>query len=143
MADIETCFTPVHWDGSSMEWRKIIGSPFCDLPSGNKHVLTTLARYGDKWGDDIYPSQREVAFRARVTPKCVTHVMQRAEKDGWIVRYTAGVSQGYKRHLYELTVPAGVLDATTGMKRKFWEPPYKYRLARMNGGMFLTERTLT
>ncbi len=143
MASEETDFTPVHWDGSSMEWRKIIGSPYCSLPSGHKHILTTMARYGDKWGDSIFPSQRELAFRAGVSTKCVNQVMQNAEAVGWIVRYEIGVRQGYKRHTYELTVPVGVIDFTTFMKRKFWEPPYKYRSVRCNGAMLFEKRDET
>ena len=124
-----------------MEWRKIIGSPFCDLPPGQKHVLSTMARYGDKWGDHIFPSQREVAFRAGVTPKCVTEVMQRAEREGWIIRWAAGARQGYKRHTYQLAVPADVLDATALLKSKFWEPRYEHELVRENGRVKLKRRT--
>jgi len=137
------CFTPICWEGSSMEWRKIIGSPFCDLPPGHKHVLTTMARYGDKWGDDIFPSQREVAFRAGVSLKCVNQVMQRAEKEGWIIRYVFGKGRGYKRTTYELAVPTGVLDATEWLDKKFWEPPFEYTLVRMNSKVSLVKRPPT
>ncbi len=65
----ETCFTPVPWDRTAMEWRKLIGSPFCNLPSGHKHVLTTLSRWGKKYGEDIFPSQREQAFRVNAGRK--------------------------------------------------------------------------
>ena len=143
MASEETNFTPVHWDGSSMEWRKIIGSPFCSLPPSRKHILTTMARYGDTWGDDIFPSQREIAFRAGVTPKTVNKSMQEAEAVGWIIRRELAARGGYKRHTYELTVPVGVIDFTACMKRKFWEPPYKYKSLRCNGAMIFEERDQT
>lgn len=137
------CFTPIRWDGSAMDWRKIIGSPYCDLRSGQKHVLTTMARYGDKWGDNIYPSQREIATRARVSPKCVNQVMKRAEKEGWIIRHFVGGGRGYKRTTYGLAIPAGVADATALLKKKFWDPPYRYTLARQDGKVFLVERPPT
>ena len=137
------CFTPVHWDNSSMDWRKLIGSPYCDLRPSQKHVLTTLARYGDKWGDDIFPSQREIALRAGVTPKCVTHAMQRAEKEGWIIRHLVGGGRGYKRSTYELSIPAGIFDATAFLKKKFWDPPYKYILVRHESSVSLTKRPFT
>ena len=37
--------------------------------------------------NDIFPSQREIAFRAGVTSKCVNASAQLAEKEGWIIRY--------------------------------------------------------
>lgn len=126
-----------------MEWRKIIGSPFCDLPPGHKHVLTIMARYGDKWGDDIFPSQREVATRARVVTKTVCKVMKRAEKEGWIIRNYVGGGRGYKRSVYSLAIPAGIHDATALLKKKFWDPPYRYLLARQGGKVFLVERPPT
>ena len=137
------CFEPIRWEYSSMDWRKLIGSPYCDLPSGHKHVLTTMTRYGDKWGDSIFPGQREIALRAGVTPKNVTHVMQRAEKEGWIIRHFVGGGRGYKRTTYELSIPAGIFDATTYLKKKFWDPPYKYILVRHEGIVSLKERPST
>ena len=143
MGESDGLLKPVIWNGSGMEWRKIIASPFCDLPSGQKHVLTTLARYGDKWGNDIFPSQREIAFRAGVSQKNVTNAMQRAEKEGWIVRHSDGGRQGYKRHTYELAIPVGVLDAIDLLKSKFWEPPYTHKLVRQSAKVFLVERPRT
>ena len=143
MGALETILTPVRWEGSSMEWRKVIGSPFCDLPPGNKHVLTTMARYGDKWGDDIFPSQREIAFRAGVTPKCVNQVMQRAAREGWIIRYFPGGGRGYRRTTYSLSVPTGVFIATMHLKTKFWEPPFEYSLERQDDKVSLVKRLPT
>ena len=143
MGSLNTVFSPIRWEGSSMEWRKVIGSPYCDLPSGQKHVLTTMARYGGKWGDDIFPSQREIAIRAGVSPKCVNQVMQRAEKEGWIIRHFLGGGRGYKRSSYVLCIPVGVLDATMSLSRKFWEPPYKYILARNDNKVSLVARALS
>ncbi len=136
----ETCFTPVRWDRTAMEWRKLIGSPFCDLPPGHKHVLTTLARWGKKYGEDIFPSQREQAFRAGVTTKCVNVVLNRAEQSGWIMRYSEFGGRGYRRHTYELSIPAGLADMTVGMKHNFWSPPYLYKLVCRDDELFLDER---
>ena len=122
-----------------MDWRKVIGSPFCDLPSGHKHVLTTLARYGDKWGDDIFPSQRQIAIRAGVSTKCANQVMQRADKEGWIIRRFVGVGRGYKRSIYELSIPAGVFDATTFLRKKFWEPPFSHKMVKQDNSFLLVK----
>jgi len=139
----DECTRPVRWNGDSMNWRKIIGSPYCDLTSAQKHILTILSRYGDKLGNSIFPSQREIAFRAGVSPKCVTHAMQRAEREGWIIRHEAGTRQGYKRHRYELTVPQGVLDATALLGDKWWEPPFEFGLKRLEGNFVLVNRLQT
>ncbi len=136
----ETCFTPVPWDRTAMEWRKLIGSPFCNLPSGHKHVLTTLSRWGKKYGEDIFPSQREQAFRAGVTQKCINRALKRAELHGWIIRYSEFSGRGYKRNTYELSLPAGLADMTVGMKHNFWTPPYHYKLVCHDGELFLEER---
>lgn len=128
---------------SAMDWRKIIGSPFCDLPSGQKHTLTTLARYGDQWGSDIFPSQRSLAFRAGVSQKSVTNTMQRAENEGWIIRHSEGGRRGYKRHTYELAVPAGLLGAVELFKSNFWEPPYTHQVVRQSARIFLVKRPQT
>ncbi len=141
--DSDNCFTPICWEGTSMEWRNIISSPFCPLRPSTKHVLTTLARYGDKMCNDIFPSQREIAFRAGVTPKCVNASAQLAEKEGWIIRYEQGGRRGYKRHTYELCIPAGVFDRTTFLKRQFWKPKYKYRIVKRDNEYILDERTET
>ena len=113
-----------------MEWRHIVNSPFCPLRPGCKHILTTLALYGDKMCNDVFPSQREIAWRAGVTAKSVSKSMKLAEKDGWIVRNELGSRRGYKRHTYELCIPAGVFDLTTQLKRQYWKPPYKYRVVK-------------
>ena len=136
--------TPVPWDHTGMDWRKLIGSPYCDLPSGQKHILTVMARYGDKCGDSIYPSQREIAFRAGVSQRTVANAMRRAENEGWIIRHSEFGHQGYKRHSYELAVPEGVLNAVELMlKSRFWEPPYTHKLVRQSAKVFLDKRSQT
>jgi len=141
--DSDNCFTPICWEGASMEWRNIISSPFCPLRPSTKHVLTTLARYGDSMCNDIFPSQRELAFRAGVTTKCVNASMQLAEKDGWIIRHEQGGRRGYKRHTYELCIPAGVFDLTSLMTKQFWRPPYNYRIVKRNNEYIRENRTDT
>ena len=120
-------YEPIPWE-SGIEWRRIIGSPFCVLPIGTKWVLTVLSRYGDNDGLNIYPSQRELAYRAYVSPKTVNHALQLAEKEGWIVRRLVERpnGRGYKNHVYELTVPGYVADYANG-KHRFWEPKYVER----------------
>ncbi len=138
--DSDNCFTPIICEGTSLEWRNNSGSQFCPIRPGPKLVLTTLARYGDAMGNDIFPSQREIAFRAGVTSKTVNKSLKRAEKEGWIVRYEQGSRRGYRRHTYELCIPAGVFDRTTHLKKQFWKPPYDYRIAIQNDEYFLEER---
>ncbi len=123
-------YDPVPWE-VAMEWRRIIGSPSCPLPTGTKWVLTVLSRYGDKWGENIYPSQRELAFCAGVAPKTVNKALQRAEHDGWIIRRAKDRpdGRGYMSHAYVLTIPSFVADYAIG-KHKFWQPPYKERLVK-------------
>ncbi len=130
MTEEETICTPVPWELSAMEWRKVIGSPFCDLTPTQKHVLTVMCRFGKKWGEDIFPSQRAIEFRAGVSLRCVNKTMQVAEKHGWIIRYMSSNGRGYRRTSYQLAIPVGIADATAFMKSKFWEPPYQYEIVR-------------
>ena len=121
-------FEPVPWE-VALEWTGIIGSPFCTLPTGTKWVLTLLSKYGDKDGQNIYPSQRELAYRTGVSLKTVNHALQRAETEGWIIRTLKDRpnGRGYKSHSYTLTVPGFVADYAIG-KHRFWEPKYTEKL---------------
>ena len=121
-------YEPLPWD-DAIEWRRILGSPYCPLRPGVKWVLTVLSRYGDKDGENIYPSQRELAFRAGVTPKTVNKALQLAEKEGWIVRTLKDRphGRGYKSHSYTLTVPGFVADYSVG-RHNFWLPKYTEKL---------------
>ena len=141
--DSDNGFTPVAWDRTAMEWRALIGSPYCDLPPIQKHVLTVMARYGTKHGEDIFPSQREIAFRAGVCLQTVNATMKRAEREGWIVRHMTGNGQGYKRTTYELAYPAAIADACACMKARFWEPKYKFEMVRHEDRIELVNRTET
>jgi len=69
--------------------------------------------------------------------------MKRAETEGWIVRYEQGSRRGYKRHIYELCIPAGIFDRTTYLKRQFWRPPYEYRIVKRDDEYILEERAET
>lgn len=124
-----------------MEWRRIVGSPYCLLGIGTKLVITVASYYGDKWGDNIFPSQREVAFRAGISPKSVNANMQTAEKEEWLVRKTMGRQwgRGYKQHCYELTVPYEVAELTA-VKRQFWLPPYEFKLVKKGNQVIKVQR---
>jgi len=127
-------FEPVAWE-DSYEWKAIIGSPMCPLSTSEKWVLTILSRYGDKYGDSIFPSQRELAYRADLTPKTVNKALQAAEQDGWIIRRVVDRpnGRGYLSHTYELTVPAFVADYAFG-KGRSWNPPYKEKIVKDDAG---------
>ena len=127
--------------GSAMEWRRILGSPYCPLRPTTKWVLTVLSRYGDKYGHNIYPSQRELAYRAGVSAKTVNAALQKAEKEGWVVRKEMGRQwgRGYKHHVYELTIPAYVWDLK-GNIRQFWEPPHREKLVKKGEHVHVVDR---
>lgn len=94
--------------------------------------MAVLSYYGDKWGDNIYPSQREIAFRAAVSVKTVNAHMQRAAKEGWLKRKQMGKGQwgrGFKHHCYELTVPGYVANLRV-RKLQFWLPPFEFELLK-------------
>jgi hypothetical protein len=141
--DDETAFSPIRWERTAMEWRDLILSRFCDLTPAQKVVLVNMCLYGKKWGEDIFPSQREIAFRAGVSPQCVNNTMKTAEREGWIIRHMLGTGQGFKRTVYELAIPAGIHDATAMLKARFWQPPYKYELDRNETGFSLVPREPT
>ncbi len=121
-------YEPVPWE-VPFEWTGIICSPFCTLPTGTKWVLTVLAKYGDKDGQNIFPSQRELAYRTGQSLKTVNHALQRAEKEGWIIRTLKDRpnGRGYKSHSYTLAVPGFVADYAIG-RHRFWEPKYTEKL---------------
>ena len=135
-------YEPVPWE-VAFEWTGIIGSPFCTLPTGTKWVLTVLSRYGDKDGENIYPSQRELAYRANVSVKTGNHALQRAEKEGWIIRTLKDRpnGRGYKSHSYTLTVPGFVADYAMG-RHNFWLPKYTERLVIEDGRVMIVSRGL-
>jgi len=128
MASGNDLYEPVTWE-CPIEWRRILGSPFCTLPIGTKWVLTVLSRYGDKDGRNIFPSQRELAYRAGVSPKTVNKALQLAEREGWIIRTLVDRpnGRGYKSHSYSLTIPGFVADYAIG-RHNFWLPKYTERL---------------
>ena len=133
-------YEPLPWE-DAIEWRRIIGSPFCPLPTGTKWALTVLSRYGDKDGQNIFPSQRELAYRAGVSLKTVNHALQLADNEGWIRRKVMGSQngKGYKRHVYELAVPAYLWDRMH-VKHKYWEPPYTEKLVKEGDDVSIVER---
>ncbi len=89
-----------------------------------------MCSYGKKRGDDIFPSQRQIAFHSGVSLTYVNETMQQAEKDGWIIRYMMPIGGGQKRTAYQLAIPLGISDATTFLKSRFWLPPFKFILER-------------
>ena len=129
--DSDNCYTPLRWEYTAMEWRHLIRSPYCDLTPTQKLVLICMADYGKRYGEDIFPSQREIAFRAQVSKTCVNNTVKKAERQGWIIRIFMQLGRGRKRTVYQLAIPLGVFDATAFLKRRFWQPPYKWELARL------------
>ncbi len=133
-------YEPVPWQ-NAIEWRRIIGSPYCPLRPGVKFLLTALSRYGDRWGQNIYPSQRELAYCAGVSPKTVNKALKLADKEGWIIRKEMGSQngKGYKHHVYELAVPAYVYDNVSD-KLNFWKPPYTEKIVKKGDCVGIVKR---
>ena len=140
MGSINDLYEPLPWE-DAIEWRRIIGSPYCPLRPGVKWVLTVLSRYGDKDGQNIFPSQRELAYRAGLTPKTVNHALQFAEAQGWIIRNLVDRpnGRGYKSHRYTLSVPGFVANYAVG-RHKFWEPKYTEKLVIENDRVRIVRR---
>ncbi len=130
MRSESSLYEPVPWE-VAIEWRRIVGSPFCPLPPVTKLILTVLSRYGNKWGENIFPSQRELAYCAGVALKTVNKALQRAEHDGWIIRRPKDRpdGRGYKSHTYVLTIPAFLADYAI-RKHKFWEPRFTEKFVK-------------
>ena len=130
MDDQETIYTPLSWDRTALEWRAMIRSPYCDLTPTQKHVLCVMCSYGKKRGEDIFPSQRQIALHSGVSLTYVNKTMRQAEKDGWIIRIMLPLGGSQVRTVYQLAIPLGVNDATTFMKASFWLPPFRFKLER-------------
>ena len=126
----ETVYTPLSWDRTALKWRAMIRSPYCDLTPTQKHVLCVMASYGKKMGEDIYPSQRQLAKHSGVSLNYICQTMKVAEREGWIIRFKLPLGGGQERTVYQLAIPLGVSDATTYMKSHFWLPPFRYELER-------------
>ena len=133
-------YEPFPWE-DVIEWRRIVGSPYCPLRPGAKWVLTVLSRYGDKDGQNIFPSQRELAYRAGVSPKTVNKALQLAEAKGWIIRTLVDRpnGRGYKSHSYSLAVPSFLADYAMG-KHQFWLPKYTEKLVVESGRARIEKR---
>jgi len=140
--DSENCFTPMSWDRTAYEWRAMLASPYCyNLTATQKHILVAMCWYGKKHGEDIFPSQKEISFRAGSSLTYVNATMQDAERKGWIIRDKISIYGGRARTLYHLTLPLGIFDATAMMKARFWLPPYKYEIEEQNDSVRLVPRT--
>lgn len=124
----DNCYTPLRWEYTAMEWRHLIRSPYCDLTPAQKIVLSCMCDYGKRNGEDIFPSQREIAYRAQVSTTWVHETMKKAEQQGWIIRIFMQLGGGRKRTVYQLAIPLGVSDATAFLKKRFWQPPYQWGL---------------
>ncbi len=109
---------------SALEWRRIVGSPFCALGSTAKHVITVLSYYGDRDGRRIFPGTREVAHRSGTARNTVMKSLTDARADGWLNWRELREGRAYRRRLYSLTVPLRVATLRDRNTR-FWNPPYE------------------
>lgn len=83
-----------------------------DLTSTTRLVLLTLSCHGDTDGADIRPGTRTLARKTGLSRRAVMDHLQAAERSGWIRRRELGRDrgQGWKRHGYELVIPAKVVN---------------------------------
>ena len=141
MLDEDTIHTPLTWDLTAYEWRALIASPYCyNLTATQKHIVTVISFYGKKYGEDIFPSQREIAFRAGVSVTYVNKTAIDAASKGWLIREMTPSGGARVSTQYYLAIPVGVHDHTAFLKRRFWLPPYKYELLQENEGLKLVKR---
>ena len=90
---------------SAMEWRRIVASRHCPLAPAHRWVITCLSYFGNRYGDNIFPSQAAIAERAATCRQTVGEATQRAYEAGFLDRWQKGTGQGYKRYEYTLTLP--------------------------------------
>ena len=109
---------------SALEWRHIIGSPYCSLNPAAKHVITVLSYYGDRDGQKIFPGTREVAYRSGTARNTVMRALTAAQTAGWLHWRELRQGRGYRRRLYTLTVPLRVA-MLRDQNPRFWDPPYE------------------
>ena len=91
---------------SAMVWRRIVASRHCPLSHPHRWVVTCLSYYGNRYGDDIYPSQATIAERAGVHPKTVLRATRRAYEARFLDRWRIGTGQDRNPYEYVLTLPA-------------------------------------
>ncbi len=90
---------------SAMEWRRIVASRHCPLVPLHRLVVICLSFFGNRYGENIFPSQTSIAERAGTCRKTVLEATQRAYEAGFLDRWEIGTGQGYKRYEYTLTLP--------------------------------------
>lgn len=87
-------------------WRRAVQKS--GLKSTTKHVLLNLAVYMNDAGEGCYPSVREQADDASLSPKTVCEHIEFAVTAGFLEKAVVGYSgQGWAKNGYKATVPAG------------------------------------
>lgn len=97
-------------------WRNAVASPAGPSRTSTRLVLLTLALHMNPQGV-AWPSQQTLAKRSGLCLRTVQACLDDAEEGAWIVRSWRGRNgQGWRRALYQATIPAHIDLAT-----KPWE----------------------
>ena len=104
---------------SALDWRRIVASRHCPLVPVHRFVLTCLSYYGNRYGENIFPSQATIAKRAGTCRKTVVEATEKAYQSGFIDRWQVGTGQGYKHYEYVLTLTSDLATEAT-INPDFW-----------------------
>ena len=107
------------WD-SAMEWRRVVASRHCPLSPAHRWVVTCLSYFGNRYGENIFPSQTAIVERAGACRKTVLEATRRAYETRFLDRWQLSTGQGYKRYEYALTLPYELATEAT-LNLDFWK----------------------
>jgi len=91
-----------------MLWRRIVASRHCPLVPLHRWVVTCLSYFGNRHGDNIFPSHATIAERAGTCRKTVLEATQRAYEARFLDRWKKGTGQDRNPYEYVLTLPANL-----------------------------------
>jgi hypothetical protein len=91
-----------------VKWRRALRHPLGPSKSVVRHVLLTLATWGDKDGGSMYPSIETLSVATRLHRETVRRALEEADRDGWVVRSARGRYKNGQATSYEYgaSVPA-------------------------------------
>jgi hypothetical protein len=91
-----------------MKWRRAIRHPNGPKSPTVRHVLLTIATWGDKDGGSMFPAVETLAVATRRARTTVDRAIKTAMQTGWILRGDRRRGPfGKPRYCYEASVPAG------------------------------------
>lgn len=98
-------------------WRNLLASEE-GPPSTTRLVLLALSLRMDTDGASCFPSVRSICVMTGLSNRAVIDHLDRAEREGWIRRESAGRGgQGWRRHRYTPLIPAHLEGGEAGSPR--------------------------